>query len=51
VNLRSVVVYAFVEEIPARQAGSCQPVLTPRCTESSIAPAFDLRSAVRRVRR
>ncbi len=51
VNLRSVVVYAFVDEIPTRQAGACQPTLASRCSEASIAPAFDLRSAVRRVRR
>ena len=51
VNARAVVIYALVEEVPARQSGTCRPVLVPRCTEASIAPAFDLLSVVRRVRR
>jgi hypothetical protein len=51
VNLRAVVIYGLIEEVPARQSGSCRPLLVPRCSEASIAPAFDLLSVVRRVRR
>ena len=51
VNLRAVVIYGLIEEVPARQSGSCSPTLAPRCSEASIAPAFDLLSVVRRVRR
>jgi hypothetical protein len=41
-----------VADVPARQAPACQPTIVPRCSEPSIAPAFDLSSGrAKRVRR
>jgi hypothetical protein len=38
--------------VPARQAPGCQPTIVPRCSQPSIAPAFDLSSGrAKRVRR
>jgi hypothetical protein len=36
-------------DVPARQASACQPTITPRCSDPSFAPVFDLfsRNAVR----
>jgi hypothetical protein len=47
---RTMVVFAAVD-VPARPAASCQPTLAPRCSGPSVAPAFDLISRARRVRR
>lgn len=38
-------------EIPARTATGCRPTIVPRCTDSSIAPAFDVLSRTVSVRR
>lgn len=41
-----------VADVPARQAPACQPTIVPRCSQPSIAPAFDLSSGrAKRVRR
>jgi len=41
-----------IADVPARQAPACQPTLAPRCSQPSIAPAFDLSSGrAKRVRR
>jgi hypothetical protein len=38
-------------EIPARTATGCRPTIVPRCTDSSIAPAFDVLSRTVHVKR
>ena len=50
VRPRALVVLAATE-LPARQAGGCRPTLAPRCSAPSVAPAFDLFTRARRVRR
>jgi hypothetical protein len=41
-----------IADVPARQAPACQPTLAPRCSQPSIAPAFDLSSGrAKRIRR
>ena len=41
-----------IVDVPARQAPACQPTLAPRCSQPSIAPAFDLSSGrAKRIRR
>jgi hypothetical protein len=41
-----------IADVPARQASACQPTIVPRCSEPSIAPAFDLSSGrAKRIRR
>jgi hypothetical protein len=46
---RTMVLYGIVD-VPARQAPGCRPTLGPRCSDPSVAPAFDLTSPARRVR-
>jgi hypothetical protein len=50
VRTRFLFVRASVE-IPARAATGCRPTIVPRCTDSSIAPAFGLLSGTARVKR
>jgi hypothetical protein len=51
IRVRRTMVVSALLDIPARQAPGCQPTLAPRCSEPSIAPAFDLVTRGRRVRR
>jgi hypothetical protein len=51
IRVRRAMVVSAVVDVPARQAPGCQPTLAPRCSEPSIAPAFNLVTRGRRVRR
>jgi hypothetical protein len=51
IRVRRTMVVSALLDVPARQASACQPTLAPRCSEPSIAPAFDLVTRGRRVRR
>jgi hypothetical protein len=51
VRTRTMLLVALVSELPARQAGGCRPTLAPRCSSAATAPAFDLVSPLRRIRR
>jgi hypothetical protein len=51
IRVRRTMVMVGLVDVPARPAPGCRPTLVARCSDPSVAPAFNLVTQVRRVRR